>query len=84
LNENNSLRSRLSERPLSSEIDEKVRKIEELEKIIELLKYELQTLKISGNKQLNNQIDKPINITKRSNQTKQNSFVDKSYNADKN
>jgi len=50
LNENNSLRSRLSERPLSSEIDEKVRKIEELEKIIELLKYELQTLKISDNK----------------------------------
>lgn len=46
--ENKTLRQKLNDRPMPSELSENLRKIEELEKIIEMLKYELETLKMEG------------------------------------
>jgi len=47
MSENKAIRIQLSERPLAQDLFESSRKIEELEKIIDVLRHELESLRIS-------------------------------------
>ena len=64
----------LSERPKGQEVLESMRKIEELDKIIDVFKYELNTLRISADtNRMVNVLKKTVNLNKDSiNKLKQN------------